>query len=102
MRRLGFETLLEDCWLSPIIVTFISPADPAFSFARFYELMKASGLIIYPGKLTEVDSFRIGCIGAIDETVMGAVVNAVGRAMVEMGIAPTPAPAGQPAISAQA
>jgi 2-aminoethylphosphonate-pyruvate transaminase len=102
MRRLGFETLLEDHWLSPIIVTFISPADPAFSFARFYELMKASGFIIYPGKLTEVDSFRIGCIGAIDETVMGAVIDAVGRAMVEMGIAPTPAPAGQPAISAQA
>ncbi len=102
MRRLGFATLLDDRWLSPIIVTFVSPADPAFSFARFYDLMKTSGFIIYPGKLTEVESFRIGCIGAIDETVMGGVIDAVGRAMVEMGIAPTPIPAGQPAISAHA
>jgi 2-aminoethylphosphonate-pyruvate transaminase len=102
MRGLGFQTLLEDRWLSPIIVTFVSPADPAFSFARFYDLMKASGFVIYPGKLTEVDSFRIGCIGAVDETVMGAVVEAVGRAMAAMGMPPEPAAAVQAAASAQA
>jgi 2-aminoethylphosphonate-pyruvate transaminase len=63
MRGLGFETLLDDRWLSPIIVTFFCPADPAFDFNRFYDAMKARGFIIYPGKLTVVDSFRIGCIG---------------------------------------
>ena len=51
MRALGFETLLKDRWLSPIIVTFFCPADPAFVFTRFYDLMKAKGFIIYPGKL---------------------------------------------------
>jgi 2-aminoethylphosphonate-pyruvate transaminase len=64
--------------------------------------MKASGFVIYPGKLTEVDSFRIGCIGAVDETVMGAVVEAVGRAMAAMGMPPEPAAAVQAAASAQA
>ncbi len=43
MRALGFETLLVDRWLSPIIVTFFTPADPAFSFDRFYEAMKRMG-----------------------------------------------------------
>lgn len=63
MRALGFETLPSNHWLSPIIVTFFNPADPNFEFNQFDQLMKAKGFIIYPGKLTVVDSFRIGCIG---------------------------------------
>lgn len=86
MRDLGFETLLDDRWLSPIIVTFFCPADPAFSFQGFYDAMKARGFIIYPGKLTVVDSFRIGCIGRMDEDVMRRVVSAAGEALTEMGV----------------
>lgn len=86
MRTLGFETLLDERWLSPIIVTFFSPADPAFKFSEFYELMKARGYIIYPGKLTLVDSFRIGCIGRMDAAVMRNVVAAAGDALARMGV----------------
>jgi 2-aminoethylphosphonate-pyruvate transaminase len=86
MRRIGFETLLDERWLSPIIVTFFSPVDPAFDFARFYELMKRQGYIIYPGKLTRVDSFRIGCIGRMDATVMEGVTAAAASALAEMGV----------------
>jgi 2-aminoethylphosphonate-pyruvate transaminase len=86
MRQIGFETLLDERWLSPIIVTFFSPADPAFDFGRFYELMKRQGYIIYPGKLTLVDSFRIGCIGRMDAAVMEGVVAAAGNALAEMGV----------------
>ncbi len=87
MRALGFETLLEACWLSPIIVTFFCPADPRFAFPRFYDLMKQKGFIIYPGKLTVVDSFRIGCIGQMDEEVMARAVRTAGEALTEMGVA---------------
>lgn len=86
MRSLGFKTLLDGDWLSPIIVTFFSPDDPSFEFNRFYELLKARGFIIYPGKLTEVDSFRIGCIGQMETGVMHQVVAAVKDAMAEMKI----------------
>jgi 2-aminoethylphosphonate-pyruvate transaminase len=86
MRALGFETLLKDRWLSPIIVTFFNPVHPAFVFSRFYDLMKAKGFIIYPGKLTAVDSFRIGCIGRMDEHVMRRVVAAAAEALVELGV----------------
>lgn len=93
MRALGFETLLPDAWLSPIIVTFFAPADPAFNFARFYDAMKTRGFIIYPGKLTEVESFRIGCIGQMDAAVMRRVVQAAGAALAEMGVrSAAPAP----------
>jgi len=86
MRGLGFETLLDKNWLSPIIVTFFSPADPAFRFEKFYDLMKAKGFIIYPGKLTIAESFRIGCIGQMDEHVMGQVVKAAAASLKEMGV----------------
>lgn len=86
MRELGFETLLKDRWLSPIIVTFFNPAHPDFSFDRFYELMKDKGFIIYPGKLTVVDSFRVGCIGRMDEHVMRRVVKAAEESLREMGV----------------
>ena len=86
MRDLGFETLLKDRWLSPIIVTFFCPAHEAFDFDRFYELLKSKGFIIYPGKLTVVESFRIGCIGQMDEHVMRKVVAAAKEALAEMGV----------------
>jgi 2-aminoethylphosphonate-pyruvate transaminase len=86
MREIGFETLLQNHWLSPIIVTFFCPASPAFEFPRFYDLMKHKGFIIYPGKLTVADSFRIGVIGQMDEHVMRDVVNAAAQALSEMGV----------------
>ncbi len=86
MRGLGFETLLKDRWLSPIIVTFFCPAHPSFVFSEFYELMKEKGFIIYPGKLTVVESFRVGCIGRMDEHVMARVVKAADESLVEMGV----------------
>ena len=93
MRGLGFETLLADRWLSPIIATFFCPADPAFSFDQFYSLMKDRGFVIYPGKLTVVESFRIGCIGQLDEAVMRAVVAAAEEALEHMGVVSAAPPA---------
>ena len=48
--------------------------------------MKSKGFIIYPGKLTVADSFRIGCIGQMDEHVMGQVVTAASETLTEMGV----------------
>ncbi len=93
LRRLGFETLLVDRWLSPIIVTFFNPAHANFVFDEFYRLMKSRGFIIYPGKLTVADSFRIGCIGQIDTQTMHRVVDAVAETLKDMGIDdPSPSP----------
>ncbi|NRP13076.1 2-aminoethylphosphonate--pyruvate transaminase [Aliiroseovarius sp. xm-m-379] len=93
MRELGFETLLKDRWLSPIIVTFFCPDDKNFIFDRFYELMKEKGFIIYPGKLTVVDSFRVGCIGQMDEHIMRQVVTAAKESLDVMGVADASPPA---------
>jgi 2-aminoethylphosphonate-pyruvate transaminase len=86
MRSIGFETLLSERWLSPIIVTFFCPKDPLFDFTKFYDLMKSQGFIIYPGKLTIVESFRIGCIGQMDDQTMLKVVDAANESLKKMGV----------------
>ena len=86
MRGLGFKTLLNRKWLSPIIVTFFYPEDQNFNFNLFYNLMKSDGFIIYPGKLTSADSFRVGCIGRITPEIMQNVVAAAEKALKKLGV----------------
>ncbi len=86
MRALGFETLLPDTLQAPVIVTFLAPADPNYDFGRFYESLRRRGYAIYPGRLTAADSFRVGCIGAIGETEIEALVDVVREVVAEMGI----------------
>ncbi|MDX1755422.1 MAG: 2-aminoethylphosphonate--pyruvate transaminase [Marinobacter sp.] len=97
LRDLGFQTLLVDEWLSPIITTFLSPDSPAFEFRRFYDAIKQRGFVIYPGKLTIADSFRVGCIGQLHDAQIDAVIEAVADACLELGLTlPVPAPADAP------
>ena len=86
MRALGFATMLPDRLQAPIIVTFHTPADPNFDFETFYDHLRARGYAIYPGKLTVADSFRIGCIGRIDEDDIRGALAAIEEALGEMGV----------------
>jgi 2-aminoethylphosphonate-pyruvate transaminase len=49
-------------------------------------LLREKGFLIYPGKLTIADSFRIGCIGRLGEAEMRAAVDAVRTTLDEMGV----------------
>jgi 2-aminoethylphosphonate-pyruvate transaminase len=86
MRALGFKTFLPDTLQAPIIVTFHSPPDPAYEFGEFYRRVRDRGFILYPGKLTAVDTFRIGCIGAIGADTLRQAVRAVADVMRELGV----------------
>lgn len=86
MRELGFETFLPDDRQAPVIVTFLAPADPNYDFGRFYDGLRRRGFVIYPGKLTAADSFRVGCIGAIGEREIQGLVAAVREVTAEMGV----------------
>jgi 2-aminoethylphosphonate-pyruvate transaminase len=86
MRALGFVPLLGDNLQAPIIVTFRMPADPAFRFQAFYDALKERGYVIYPGKLTVADSFRIGCIGRLYPENMRGALAAIRAILDEMGV----------------
>lgn len=65
MRQLGFEPLLPDELHSPIITSFYSPTDENYQFKGFYDRLKEQGFVIYPGKVSHADCFRIGNIGEV-------------------------------------
>lgn len=92
MAALGFKPFLDPAIQAPIIVTFHAPAHANYEFKRFYDVAKARGFILYPGKLTQVETFRVGCIGAIGPVEMEQAVHAVALALKDLNI-PSGAPA---------
>ena len=86
MREMGFKTLLPDELQAPIIVTFHMPANPEFEFNAFYDGLKERGYVIYPGKLTVADSFRMGCIGRLDGEQIRGALDAVADMLQRFGI----------------
>jgi 2-aminoethylphosphonate-pyruvate transaminase len=86
MRELGFETFLPATLQAPIIVTFHAPPDPNYDFKEFYGRVRDRGFILYPGKLTAVETFRVGCIGAIGADAMRQAVAAIVEVLREMRV----------------
>jgi 2-aminoethylphosphonate-pyruvate transaminase len=96
MRAMGFRTLLDDRLQAPIIITFHMPTDPKFVFQRFYDGLKDRGYVIYPGKLTVAESFRIGCIGRLYPKDMTGALAAVREVLAELRVSN-----GGPALAAE-
>ncbi len=71
---------------APIIVTFDTPDDPAYVFADIYERVRAKGYILYSGKLTTLDTFRVGCIGALGADTIRTAMQAIAAALRETGV----------------
>jgi 2-aminoethylphosphonate-pyruvate transaminase len=86
LRALGFETYLRDEVAAPVIATFFEPADPNYDRQRFFELLWAQGFVLFRGRLTQAPTFRIGCMGTIDEGAIARVVRAIAEAMAAMGV----------------
>ncbi len=86
LGELGFKPFLPAEIQAPIILTFHAPPDPAYNFKDFYARVRDKGFILYPGKLTQVETFRVGCIGAVGPDEMRHAVNAVRDTLREMGI----------------
>ncbi len=81
MKTLGFSPLLPRSCQSPIITAFLNPEYETFDFERFYELLKAQGFVIYPGKVTGMETFRIGNIGDVHTQDIQELTAAVEKAM---------------------
>lgn len=81
----GLQLFLPREWQAPIILTFHAPAHPDYDFSRLYQAVRARGFVLYPGKLTTVETFRVGCIGAIDEVEIRQAAEAIRGALAELG-----------------
>ncbi len=79
MARLGLQSFLPEAIQAPIIVTFHAPDIRSYNFKSFYNAVKERGYILYPGKLTTQETFRVGCIGQLGERGIAGAVEAVGQ-----------------------
>lgn len=86
MATLGIEPYLAVELQGPVITTFCCPSVPEFDFATFYQKLHRRGFVIYPGKLTTADTFRVGSIGQLFESDMVALAAAMGEVLHEMGV----------------
>jgi 2-aminoethylphosphonate-pyruvate transaminase len=86
MRALGLHTFLADELQAPIIVTFLAPDHPNFDFAKLYQGVRDKGFILYPGKLTQIETFRVGCIGAIGQHEIALAVEAIAKTLRDQEI----------------
>jgi 2-aminoethylphosphonate-pyruvate transaminase len=86
MKRLGFRPYLDPAVQSYIITSFYFPEDSKFAFPEFYRKLSDNGFIIYPGKISEADTFRIGSIGRLFESDIRALLGAIAEAVEEMGL----------------
>ena len=88
MARLGFQEFVPAEHQGPIITSFLYPQDEGFEFERFYDGLNQRGFVIYPGKVTDADCFRIGSIGRLFPSDMDALLSAVAETMQDIGLKP--------------
>jgi len=86
MKKIGFRPYLRQEVQSPIITSFLFPDDPKFTFDQFYRKLSDKGFIIYPGKISNANTFRIGNIGRIFEADMRSLLAAIAECVSELGL----------------
>lgn len=79
MKSLGFSALLPESMQSPIITSFINPHSPHYNFKYFYNALKQQGFVIYPGKVSGADTFRIGTIGHVFPEDFKRLIQAIAK-----------------------
>lgn len=88
MRNMGFAEYLDPKDQGYIITSFLYPDSEKFNFKDFYNRLNEKGFVIYPGKVSDADCFRIGNIGRIFESDVNALLGAIRLIINEMGIEP--------------
>ena len=86
MQKLGFKPFLPENIRSYIITSFLYPTHPNFSFEVFYSKLNEKGYVIYPGKLSKVDCFRIGNIGQLFFFDIQMLVDTIEKILFELKI----------------
>ena len=90
MSQLGFKPFLPPEIQSYIITSFHFPEDPNFDFGKFYRALSDRNKIIYPGKISQTDLFRIGSIGRIFPADVESMVDAIARVLTDLSITVNP------------
>jgi len=86
MRNLGFKEYVDPSLRGWIITSFLYPEGPHFDFEVFYHRLNDLGFVIYPGKVSQADCFRIGNIGRLESSDIRSLLFAIEKALGEMKV----------------
>jgi 2-aminoethylphosphonate-pyruvate transaminase len=86
MENIGFKCVIDKSIQAPIIVTFYTPKLLKNKFKQFYNHLSKKGFLIYPGKLSKKDTFRIGCIGNLNKENFKELIEAIKQTLKIMKI----------------
>ena len=86
MRDIGVAEYLSRELQGVIITAFCYPDHPRFTFEEFYGRLNDKGFVIYPGKVSNIDCFRIGNIGRLFKSDILALLAAIRSTLDEMGV----------------
>ncbi|MCA9039480.1 MAG: 2-aminoethylphosphonate--pyruvate transaminase, partial [Planctomycetaceae bacterium] len=86
LRKAGLETLLADEFQSVIITSFLYPESNQFRFPDFYDRMKSKRFVLYPGKVSQANTFRIGNIGHVFPEDIQQLIRMITETLAEMGV----------------
>jgi len=86
MRKFGFKKFLDDTHEGYIITSYYNPTHPNYNFEEFYSRLNSKGHVIYPGKVSNADCFRIGNIGKLYPEDMENLLECIKEVLAEMGV----------------
>ena len=78
LKRLGLKFLVPEEVQSHMIVTICNPESPKYDFDDLHDLARSKGFTIYPGKLSDLPTFRIANIGDIRPEEMERFIGVLG------------------------
>ena len=67
LDELGFKEAIKREWQSGLVVSPIYPDDKNWNFEKIHDYCYERGFTIYPGKISNTNTFRLCALGAIDE-----------------------------------
>ena len=91
LEGLGFQPLVKAEYRSPIITSFLYPQAASFSFEQLYDALKRRRFVIYPGKVSQAPTFRVGTIGHVFPDDFRELTRAFAAATQELGLQLRPA-----------
>lgn len=87
LHRLGFKDLIRREWQAGLVVSILYPDDPNWDFEKVHDYCYKRGYTIYPGKVSDMDTFRLCALGAIDEQDIEEFFVVLEQALEQMGVA---------------
>lgn len=87
LDKLGFKDLIKREWQAGLVVSVIYPDDANWDFEKVHDYCYERGYTIYPGKISDKNTFRLCALGAIDEQDIDEFFVVLKQALSETGVA---------------